>query len=357
MQIPALSFLNSLEFSINTHSTCKCLHNNIMETPGIKVHGQNGIKHVETLLFRNQVISESPVSNILYTGVNRYMEKIKPEENLQSFLDNARPGDVLELDEGTFRGKYKLSVPNVTIRGQGSDKTIIEWDDYATKIHEDGKEFNTFRTWTFAVCADHTVMEDLAVVNSALHPELKGQEVALTVYADDFRMRHCRLTSTQDTLFLGPLPDDLIERYDGFLTDDLRRSVLCRQYFEECLIEGTVDFIFGCGNTVFDSCEIRSLKDARNTGYAAAPAHALSQEEGFLFRNCAFTAEPGVQDGTIYLARPWRDYGLSVFENCTYGPHIAMEGFDKWNDTNRDKTARFYESPLRPGRVSWAKSL
>ena len=67
-------------------------------------------------------------------------------------------------------------------------------------------------------------MEDLSVVNDALRPETKGQEVALTVYADDFHMRNCRLTSTQDTLFLGPLPKDLIERYDGFLPGHLRRD-------------------------------------------------------------------------------------------------------------------------------------
>ena len=193
------------------------------------------------------------------------------------------------------------------------------------------------------------------MVNDALHPETKGQEVALTVYADDFHMKNCRLTSTQDTLFLGPLPGDLIERYDGFLPDHLRRDMRCRQYFDNCLIEGTVDFIFGCGEALFDNCEIRSLYDVREVGYAAAPAHALEQTEGFTFRNCRFTAEPAVDDEIIFLARPWRDYGLSRFENCTYGSHISPLGFDKWNDTDRDRTARFYETPAVPGRVSWVK--
>lgn len=280
---------------------------------------------------------------------------LTPDDDLQAVLDHSSPGDFIQLSEGDFRVKCTVFVPSLTIRGAGMDKTRIIWDDYANKIHEDGKEYNTFRTWTMAVCADHITMEDLAVVNDSLHPETKGQEVALTVYADDFHMKHCRLTSTQDTLFLGPLPKDLIERYDGFLIDPLRRDISCRQYFEECLIEGTVDFIFGCGNTVFDNCEIRSLCDARDIGYAAAPAHALEQTEGFLFRNCSFTAEPGVTDGSIYLARPWRDYGLCRFENCTYGPHISPLGFDKWNDTDRDRTARFYETPAVEGRVKWVK--
>ena len=170
-------------------------------------------------------------------------------------------------------------------------------------------------------------------------------------------MCRCLLRSTQDTVFLGPLPADLIERYDGFLTDDLRDGRYCRQYFKDCLIEGTVDFIFGCGEALFENCEIRSVYDVRNVGYAAAPSHPLEQTEGFRFRNCAFTAEDSVTPGTIYLARPWRDYGLCAFENCSYGPHISILGFDKWNDTDRDRTARFYEYPPVEGRVPWAKEL
>ena len=163
---------------------------------------------------------------------------LTPDDDLQAVLDQSSPGDFIQLSEGDFRVKCTVFVPSLTIRGAGMDKTRIIWDDYANKIHADGKEYNTFRTWTMAVCADHITMEDLAVVNGSLHPETKGQEVALTVYADDFHMKHCRLTSTQDTLFLGPLPKDLIERYDGFLPDHLRRDISCRQYFEDCLIEG-----------------------------------------------------------------------------------------------------------------------
>jgi pectinesterase len=168
-------------------------------------------------------------------------------------------------------------------------------------------------------------------------------------------MEDCTLRSTQDTLFLGPLPDDLIVRYDGFLPDELRRGGVMRQRFSECLIEGTVDFIFGCGESLFERCEIRSLCDARDIGYAAAPAHALAQTEGFRFVDCRFTAEDGVTPGSIYLARPWRDCGLCRFLNCRYDDHISPLGFDKWNDTDRDKTARFIEEPPVPGRVHWVQ--
>ena len=152
------------------------------------------------------------------------------------------------------------------------------------------------------------------------------------------------------------MPDDLIIRYDGFLPDWLRQKKPCRQRYTDCLIEGNVDFIFGCAAAVFENCEIRSLYDVRGHGYTAAPAHAPDQSEGFTFKSCRFTAAAGVAAGSVWLARPWRDYGLCVFENCEYGPHIAPEGFNKWNDTDRDRTAPFYEIPLRPGRVPWAKT-
>ena len=280
-----------------------------------------------------------------------------PNRNLQEILDTARPGETIRLAEGDYRCKATVFTPGLTICGAGTDRTRIIWDDFAKKLDGDGVEYNTFRTWTLAVCADGVTMKDLCVVNDALHPELKGQEVALTVYGDRFTMERCRLTSTQDTLFLGPLPSDLIARYEGFLPDHLRRDKPCAQRFDRCLIEGTVDFIFGCGSAVFDHCEIRSLYDVRKTGYAAAPAHPPEQTEGFVFRNCRFTAEGNVPPGSVYLARPWRDYGLCVFQDCAYGDHITPLGFHKWNDTDRDKTARFYESPPVAGRVPWVRKL
>ncbi|MDE7262869.1 MAG: pectin esterase [Oscillospiraceae bacterium] len=280
-----------------------------------------------------------------------------PSGDLQAVFDRAQPGDVIQLAEGDYRVKSTIFTPDLTLVGAGADRTRILWDDYAKKLDSKGVEYNTFRTWTLAVCADGVTMRDLSIVNDSLHPEEKGQEVALTVYGDGFTMERCRLTSTQDTLFLGPLPPDLIERYDGFLPPHLRRDKPCRQKFTGCLIEGTVDFIFGCGDAVFENCEIRSLVDVRGTGYAAAPAHSLEQADGFRFLHCRFTAEEGVSPGSIYLARPWRDYGLCVFQDCSYGDHISPLGFDKWNDTHRDRTARFYEHPPVQGRVDWVKHL
>lgn len=276
-----------------------------------------------------------------------------PADDLQALLDSVPEQTVVMLAEGIYRQKVMIRTPGLTILGAGGDKTRIVWGDYAKKRDSLGAEYNTFRTWTLAVCADGVTIGNLTVENDALAPEVKGQEVALSVVADGFRMENCILRSTQDTIFLGPLPSDLIGRYEGFLDDELRRYAVMRQTFRKCRIEGTIDFIFGCGTARFEDCEIRSVKDARDTGFVAAPAHEKWQQEGFRFERCSFTCVNDIAPGSVYLARPWRDYGLAAFEDCSYGPHIAPEGFDKWNDTHRDRTARFFETPAVPGRVTW----
>ncbi len=284
--------------------------------------------------------------------------RITPEDKLSEILKTVSPGTRIFLSNGVYREKIEVAVPDIELVGESADKTVIVYDDYAKKIDENGLEYVTFRTYTMAILAPRVTLKNLTVENDALAPETKGQEVALTVYADEFLAVGCRFISTQDTIFCGPLPPDLIERYDGFLKDELRTGEYQRQIFRNCYIAGTVDFIFGCGDTLFEDCDIESLFEIRGHGYVAAPSHALSQETGFVFNRCRIFCATGVPEGSVHLARPWRDHGKCSFIDCEYGAHIAPEGFNKWNDTDRDKTARFAEYPLKPGsRVPWSRVL
>lgn len=278
---------------------------------------------------------------------------VTPEDELQIVLDRAAGGSVIRFAPGVYRQKLLLRTPGLTLLGAAEGETVLCWDDWARKLDACGRETNTFRTWTLAVCADGVSLRGLTVVNDAGEPARKGQEVALSVCADGFEAEDCVLRSTQDTLFLGPLPPDLIERYEGFLPDALRRPGPLSQRLRRCRIEGSVDFVFGCGEALFEDCELRSVYDGRAGGYVAAPAHTPEQSRGFLFRRCAFTAARGVAPASVYLARPWRDYGLARFEDCAYDAHIAPAGFDPWLDSGRDATARFFETPSVPGRVGW----
>jgi pectinesterase len=228
---------------------------------------------------------------------------------------------------------------------------------YANQLDKAKKPLTTWRTAALKITGSHNLFENIIIQNDAGNPEEKGQQVALGIYGTDNAFVDCRFSSTQDTLFVGPLPDDLATRYQGFLPDEERYfEGMALTFFRHCRIEGTVDFIFGAGQAVFDDCDLITRKDSRGETYVVAPAHSLRDDFGFLFENCLFLREDGVQDGSTYLARPWRDYGKAVFSKCVYGPHIASAGFHDWSDVIRTSTARFEEYPLSKGRVSWVKN-
>ena len=134
------------------------------------------------------------------------MEEIylSPNDSISEALGKVKPHTRIILGEGDFREKIEISVPDIEIVGQGAEKTRIIYDDYAKKIDEQGREYVTFRTYTSAVLAPRVTFKNLTVENDANFPETKGQEVALTVYADDFLAENCSFVSTQDTIFCGP---------------------------------------------------------------------------------------------------------------------------------------------------------
>lgn len=259
---------------------------------------------------------------------------------------------LIEIDEGVEQGNFVFPYSNVMIVGLGAGRKLVG-HLYAKMLDEQEKELTTWKTPTLKVTGSHNFFENMSIVNDSGEPALKGQEVALAVYGDDNAFCLCKLLSSQDTLFSGPLPDDLTTRYAGFLPDEERyHEGNCRNYYFDCSITGSVDFIFGAGQAIFDKCRLISIDDGRKEGYVAAPAHSLKDPIGFLFNECDFSS-PNLPNNSIYLARPWRDYGKAVFLNCSYGPHIKSEGFSDWVGAPRTTTARFEEYPLEEGRVSW----
>ena len=284
---------------------------------------------------------------------------LTPDCNLGEAINNS-DAEVVFLSKGVYRQKTEITRDNVTVIGEGRE-TVLTFDDYANKIHADGKEYNTFRTYTLCVTGKGVRLENFTVENSNTDPETKGQCVALSVHGDNFTAVNMNLVSTQDTLFLSPFPDDLVVRYRDFLPRrQLYKEGGNTHLFKNCRIAGTVDFIFGCAEAYFKNCEIVSLKDTRNIGFVTAPAHSLSPERGFAFIDCDFKSD-GAKKATVFLARPWRNFGKCDFINCRVGTHINGELFDKWNDTDRDRSARFsyfgLDCAFTPCPVKWSKEL
>lgn len=295
---------------------------------------------------------------------------VTPDDNIQQILDGLSSPATIYLKAGVYEQKIKISRPGVKLVGENRDSTIVRWGDYARKTHADGLQYTTFRTYTVCVTGDGVRLENFTIENTNTDPVKVGQCVALSVNAKSFSAANMRLLSTQDTLFMAPFPDDLVVRYagitdegyyDGFMPRDelfMEGSSLC--YFNNCEICGTVDFIFGCAEAYFEKCRLVSLGDERKACYIAAPAHSLKQQRGFCFYDCDLVCG-GAAEKSVYLARPWRDFGKSVFINCRADGHIAPALFDRWNDTYRYKTARFgyygLECAEEPAPVDWCKKL
>jgi pectinesterase len=235
--------------------------------------------------------------------------------------------------------KEKVIVPthimNVSLIGEDKDSTILTWADHANMpIPGTDKKMGTFKTYTLLVQGSGFRMENMTVENNA--PQL-GQAVALHVEGDKAVFINCKILGNQDTIYAG--------------------NELSRQYYKDCYIEGTTDFIFGSATVFFKHCIIHSKKNS----YITAPSTPEYNKYGFVFYRCRLTADEGV--GKVYLGRPWRPYGQSVFVMCEMGSHILPAGWDNWRNPDNEKTARFGEMESSgPGankseRVAWSSQI
>ncbi|WP_159887909.1 pectinesterase family protein [Paenibacillus puerhi] len=240
---------------------------------------------------------------------------------------------IITIGPGLYRERIVVpdNKPHITLRGESAENTILVYGDYAKKLGV--KELGTFRTAVLKVEADDFRMEQLTVWNDAGFGDAIGQAVALYTAGDRQVYRGVRLLGNQDTLYTS-------------------RG---RQFFENCYIEGHVDFIFGSATVLFENCHIHSLRSGYITA-ASTPAH---QAAGYVFRNCRLTGEEEKQ--SVYLGRPWRGWAHTVFIDTWMGPHIHAAGWDNWSNPVNEQTSRYAEyGSTGPGageRVSWARQL
>lgn len=280
-------------------------------------------------------------------------------KTLKKCLENICEGDTLFLRNGVYEEKLEILVDNINIIGESKDGVIIENKDFYHKIMPDYNECNTFRTYTVLIGGNNTTVENLTIKNLSTPSSKYGQAVALSVLGDNVVVKNVSLISAQDTLFTGPLPINLCERYKNFLPEYYLDNKPRHQVFYNCDIEGDVDFIFGGAQAYFYKCNIKSIKRTNNSnevnGYISAPSHKKSDRYGYLFYKCNLISDAK----NIYLSRPWRDYGTVAFIDNEYNLDINPEGFNKWDGTERDKTARFYESKSKytDKRLPWVKIL
>lgn len=268
------------------------------------------------------------------------------QEAVNSVRDISDKGVTIHIRNGVYH--EKLVIPswktNIILLGESREHTIITNNDYSGKNVPAGKDafgknqFTTYTSYTVLVQGTDIQIKNLTIQNTAGRV---GQAVALHVEGDRFCMINCMLLGNQDTLYTAR---------EG-----------SRQYYQDCYIEGTTDFLFGEAIAVFENCTIKSLTNS----YITAAATRKEQMFGYALIGCRLVADTTVKK--VFLGRPWRPYAKTVFIRCEMGPHIAPQGWDPWKGDamfpDKEKTA-FYAEYGNTGkgsqtkyRVAWSKQL
>ena len=222
------------------------------------------------------------------------------------------------IRKGTYKEKLIIPESKINISLIGEDGAILTYDGFANKKNVFGENMGTSGSSSCYIYAPDFYAENITFENSS---GPVGQAVACFVSADRVYFKNCRFLGFQDTLYTY--------------------SKQSRQYYEDCYIEGTVDFIFGWSTAVFNRCHIHSKRD----GYVTAPSTDKGKKYGYVFYNCKLTAEP--EATKVYLSRPWRPYAATAFINCEFGGHIRPEGWHNWGNVENEKTVFYAEYESR----------
>jgi pectinesterase len=251
-------------------------------------------------------------------------------------LNNKKP-IVIFISKGRYYEKLHLDSSKncVTVIGEDKFETILTYNDHSGKVSPKGDTINTYTSESFLIRASDFTAQNISFENNAGFNA--GQAVAVHVYGDKTRFLNCRFLGFQDVLFTS--------------------NARSRQYYENCYIEGTTDFIFGASTAWFQHCHIHSKKNSHVTAASTPQDNAY----GYVFNDCVLTADSTLRG--VSLGRPWRPYASVTYMNCYIDRHIIPEGWNNWKNPANEKTARFAEyKSYGPGanpqrRLGWARQL
>lgn len=215
---------------------------------------------------------------------------------------------VIYVKAGTYNENVEVgkNVKNVMVVGDGIGKTIV------TGSKSVGGGSTTFKSATFAVVGDNFIARDMTFRNTA--GANNHQAVALRSGSDLSVFYKCSFEGYQDTLYVHSQ----------------------RQFYRECDIYGTVDFIFGNAAVVFQNCNIYARNPPNKTNTVTAQGRTdPNQNTGISIHNCKVTAASdlkSVQSSVkTYLGRPWQKYSRTVFMKTNLDSLIDPAGWMPWS--------------------------
>ena len=289
-----------------------------------------------------------------YTGLQEAIDAIPAA--------GGREPVIVRIRAGEYREKVVIHRDNIRLIGEDPDRTVLTWNGCANDLYEDGTAKGTFLSSTLMVTGHDVEVENLTIRNDAGDGRDVGQAVAVYAAGDRGAWRNCRMIAHQDTLFCGPLRLPNVTADIGNRDGRAERSIrvedgpltFSRQYFENCYIQGDVDFIFGPYRCWFERCTL--FMNPRGGFYTAANTNE-AQPYGFVFHRCELTG--ACEPGAGFLGRPWRKYARTVFMDCVMDEHVAPEGFIDWDEERvvtarcgewRTSGARADQSPRHPSQ-------
>ncbi|EOA18646.1 hypothetical protein CARUB_v10007222mg [Capsella rubella] len=237
---------------------------------------------------------------------------------------------VIHIKQGVYKEKVEVSkkMLHVMFVGDGPTKTIITGD-----IAFLPNRVGTFRTASVAVNGDYFMAKDIGFENTA--GAARHQAVALRVSADFAVFYNCHMNGYQDTLYVHTH----------------------RQFYRDCRISGTIDFVFGDAKAVFQNCVfvIRRPMDNQQCIVTAQGRKDKRETTGIVIHNSRIIGDasyrPVKAKNRAFLGRPWKEYSRTVIMNTEIDDVIDPEGWLKWNETFALNTL-FYTEYRNRGRGS-----
>ncbi|KAL0410364.1 UNVERIFIED_CONTAM: putative pectinesterase/pectinesterase inhibitor 54 [Sesamum latifolium] len=246
---------------------------------------------------------------------------------------------VIYVKAGTYNEKINTNKDGITLIGDGKYSTVI------TAGGSVGKGGSSLRgSATFTITGDGFIARDIGFQNTA--GPGAAQAVALTISSDHSVLYRCSIAGYQDTLYAHSL----------------------RQFYRECDIYGTVDFIFGNAAAVFQSCTLVLRRPRSGGAYNVILANGRTdpgQSTGFSVQNCKITVgsdfSPVKNSYNSFLGRPWKQYSRAVVMQSNIDGAISSRGWVEWPGAagSTYKTLYFAEyANMGPGsgtsgRVKW----
>ncbi|CAL9150709.1 unnamed protein product [Musa hybrid cultivar] len=248
---------------------------------------------------------------------------------------------ILEIRPGIYREKIVIpkSMPFITLLGDPASPPIISGNDTAAKMGDNGRALKTFRSPTVAVNSNFFLAAYIQFENTAPVPDVGqrgGQAVAVRVSGDKAAFYNCSFYGEQDTLY----------DHKGL------------HYFKNCFIQGSVDFIFGYGRSLYENCYLNSVAK-KVAALTAQKRNMASMESGFSFVRSTITGS-----GLVYLGRAWGDHSRVVFSYTFMDKVVIPQGWNSWR-IHRPEASGVYYGEFQcggpganwTGRVHWARLL